>query len=233
MAPFPVVILAHTCGGNGPYTLDWAARLTSAGYAVLAVDSNTPRGTLNNCNAEGRVTSDDMVLDVAAAIAHLRGVPAVTADRVGVMGFSFGGGAVLRIASAAYRRKLGADVSAVRAVASLYPPCRNPHPSPVTARNWHNLYDDITIPTVVLLGALDTETIPGYCTTPIDRLRKRGQPIRYTLFADTTHGFDMSNMGLDGQVRPGGHLYRYSPDATEAAWREVKALFDRELMTTH
>ena len=103
-------------------------------------------------------------------------------------------------------------------------------PSPVVQRHWDNLDDDITIPTLVLLGALETETIPGYCTALVNRLRKKGQPIGYTLFPDATHGFDMSNMSRNGRVRAGVTCTGTVQPSPQAAWRGVKAMFDRELM---
>lgn len=61
----------------------------------------------------------------------------------------------------------------------------------------------------------------------------RGQPIQYKVYPNTTHGFDSPGAGLQGRQiyhgTRGPFLYRYNPDATEDAWREVEALFNRHL----
>jgi dienelactone hydrolase len=231
--PFPAVVLLHTCGGVGPHLYNWAQRLTQAGYVALIVDSNTPRGVTSNCQgAYAPVTLDDVAGDASAALAHLRTLAFVQRDRLGVIGFSWGAMASIRLAGASYQQRLVHGAEGLRAIASFYPGCGSDSPNPA-AQATYKWGDDIITPVMLLLGAIDDESPPQFCTGKADRLRARGQPILYKVYANTTHSFDSPIWGLQGrEIRHGTRgpfLYRYNPDATEDAWHEVRALFDRHL----
>ena len=231
--PFPAVILLPTCGGMAPHVLDWAERLTKAGYVALTVESNMPRGIAVSCNRNPRVKYDDVAADAAAALEHLRNLPLVKRDSIGLMGFSYGAGAGLRLASGSYRKRMGLAMEGLRAIASFYPRCY-PSGEEYVARGARreNLTGDIVTPTMLLLGAKDDESAASECVTRVDRISRDGKPISYKLYPDTTHAFDDARNGIQGRSIPsdrGSFFYRYSPQATEDAWIEVKALFDREL----
>ncbi len=231
--PFPAVVLLHTCGGVGPPLYSWAQRFTQAGYVALIVDSNTPRGVISNCQgASAPVTLDDVAADASAALAHLRTLPFVQRDRLAVIGFSWGAMASIRLAGASYQQRLAHGAEGLRAIASFYPGCGSDSQHPV-AQASYQWGDDIVTPIMLFLGAIDDESPPHFCTDKAERLRARGQPIQYKVYPNTTHSFDASIWGLQGrQIHHGTRgpfLYRYNPDATDDAWREVKALFDRHL----
>ena len=221
--PFPAVVLMHTCGGVQPHIYDWAGRLTAAGYAVLIVDSNSPRNVSDNClPANAAVISLDTVAgDAAAALAHLRTLSWVRSDRIAVMGFSFGAMASLRLAGAAYQERLASGANGLRAVIAFYPNCAG------------NLSGDVVAPTWLFLGAIDTEAPPALCTTIADQLKARGHPIDYKLYPNTTHAFDYAVFGLQGREiyhgTRGPFLYRYNPEATEDAWRVTQDFLNRRL----
>jgi len=233
--PFPAVVLLHTCGGVGPHLYDWAQRLAQAGYVALIVDSHTPRGVTSNCQgAYAPVTLDDVATDASAALAHLRTLAFVQRNSLGVIGFSAGAMASIRLAGASYQRRLAHGTEGLRAIASFYPGCGTDSPNPA-AQAMSQWGDDIVTPVMLFLGASDDESPPHFCTGKAEQLRARGQPILYKVYPNTTHSFDSPLWGLQGrQIRHGTRgpfLYRYNPDATEDAWREVKAMFDRHLKT--
>jgi len=232
--PFPAVVLMHTCGGIGQHIHDWAGRLTEVGYVALVVDSNGVRGVPNNCQgADAKVTVDEVAADAARALAHLRAQPWVDGERLAVMGFSFGAMAALRLSGESYQRRLADGVTGLRAVVFFYGACGTDSSSLAANQSSNNLADDIVTPTLMLLGGLDTETPPRFCTAKADRLRERGQPIAYKLYPDATHSFDSSRWGTEGRwIRHGQRgpfLYRYSAEATEDSWNEIQAFFARHL----
>jgi dienelactone hydrolase len=79
--PFPAVILAHSCGGQGPHTDAWSARLVKWGYVVLAPDSFTPRGTKAVCTTPNVVTPNMRVADIAGALDFPRDAAGSTKGR--------------------------------------------------------------------------------------------------------------------------------------------------------
>lgn len=232
--PFPAVILMHTCGGVGAHIYDWAERLTRAGYVALVLDVFSPRGIKNNCNKpawQADVSLDAANGDAIAAIAHLRKLPIIDADRIGIAGFSFGAIAAIKLGNEAYRNRLG-GAPGLKAIAFFYGSCATPSPN-AQARAAYEWPADIGIPVMAFLGGIDNDTPAQPCAEAAERLRVAGAPVAYKIYPETTHAFDEPAYGTIGRNIMAGtrgpFLYRYNPDATEDAWREMKVLFDREL----
>jgi dienelactone hydrolase len=228
--PFPAIVLLPTCGGMQSHVFDWAERLIREGYVTLLVETNTARGTLSNCVRPPVVRYDEQLADAVAAVVHLRTLSFVQRDRIGVAGFSFGGGVALRMASAAHQGYMGLEPGSLRVVASFYPWCNE------SGREWDTrgiptdgLAPDIVTPTMIFIGADDDETPARACSERADRLRAQGRPISYKVYPETTHAFDGPEFGIQGRRMPRGYFYRYNPVATEDAWRELRTLFAREL----
>ena len=101
----PAVVFLHGCGGlfdrmSGfiePGERDWAAELTRRGYVVLMVDSFAPRNQGEQCSPRSRDPElyRKRPRDAYGALLFLQTQPFVRPDRVGVIGWSQGGGAVL------------------------------------------------------------------------------------------------------------------------------------------
>ena len=94
--PFPAVLLVtgsgaqdrdQTLAGHKPFLL-LADALTRAGTAVLRVDD---RGVGGSAGSTADSTYDDLVADVGAGLAYLRGRAEVDPARVGLLGHSEGG----------------------------------------------------------------------------------------------------------------------------------------------
>ena len=232
--PFPAVVLEHTCGGVAGHLYDWAMRFTRNGYVVMIIDSLTPRGLSDNCLPahEATVSVDDVNGDIAAAFAHLRSLPIVKADALGLVGFSFGAIASVKLAGAAYQARVPGGVPGLRAIALLYGDCIN-GPTDAAHQQTYAWANDFVVPVYAFLGGIDNEALAERCVASAERLKARGLDVRYKVYADTTHGFDQQGFGTEGRNvyhgTRGPFFYRYNPQATEDAWGEIKAMFDREL----
>jgi dienelactone hydrolase len=187
--PFPAIVLLHTCGGVRGHLYDWANRLAAAGYASLIVDSFTPRGGRACSIPYFPATLDEVAEDAHAALEHLRNRPGIDGRRVGVMGFSYGASAALRLASPRYHRGLRRFGAAV----SFYPICA-PYPGSAPERS-NNLLGDVDTPTLILMGEADTDTpsVVANCVAGVDRLRRGGRPVAIKLFPGAGHVFDVSH----------------------------------------
>ena len=215
--PHPAVVLLPTCGGIGRAFQHWTSVLRRAGYVVLAVDSLGPRGHGNVCDSLA-VSVDDVAADALGAAAHLRKLPLVDRDRIYGMGFSYGGMALLRTASAGYLARQRNPMP-FRAIAAFYPHCQpRPGAGPAAAQAQLNLFGDVATPVHLLLGGADTESPAHLCTGRAADLRREGRPISYTVLEGATHGFDMTS-SVAG--------YRYDPDAVARSEREVLDFFAR------
>ncbi len=98
----PGVVVIHENRGLNPYIEDVARRLAVAGFVAFAPDALTPLGGYPGNDDEGRVLQrqrdpEEMTEDFVAAVHFLRDHPDTT-DRVGAVGFCFGGSMVLELA---------------------------------------------------------------------------------------------------------------------------------------
>ena len=213
--PFPAIVLLHSCGGVGRHTPGWAVRLKVAGYASVVVDSFTPRGN-SACLIPTYfpATLDQVTQDAFAALSWLRGRTDIDPDRIGVMGFSYGASAALRTSSARYRK--GAPGGGFRAAAAYYPLCVSPSPDwpPAAQERSNNLLDDIATPTLILMGANDSDTpnVAQNCASKVARLARQGEPIAIHLYPNAGHVFDVNQ-----------------PAAAAAAFEDLKAFLAQNL----
>jgi len=97
-APFPGVLLIHENRGLDEHIRDVARRLAAEGFFVLAVDQLSRQGGTSSFAAPedaaaafGSVGDEDVVQDLEAAASYLRSHPSVETDRIGVLGFGWGG----------------------------------------------------------------------------------------------------------------------------------------------
>ena len=128
----PAMVLLHGCGG--PYNargglsqrmLDHTALLHRQGMNVLVLDSLTPRGERELCTQKmgtRQVTMLQRRLDTLAAVAWLAAHARVDAKRIGLLGWSNGGSAVLSTTNERHAELAAAAVKPSFAVA-FYPGC--------------------------------------------------------------------------------------------------------------
>jgi carboxymethylenebutenolidase len=105
--PYPAVLIIHENRGLLDHFKDVARRLAKQGYVGFALDLLSPEGgtakftDLAQASAALAQTPPERHVETMnAAVRHLQGLPAVRPDRVGTMGFCFGGGMVWRLATA-------------------------------------------------------------------------------------------------------------------------------------
>jgi carboxymethylenebutenolidase len=114
----PAVVIIHENQGLLDHFRDVARRLAKIGYVALATDLlSTAGGTdkiADSAEASTRLaqTPPEVLVSMpAAAVRYLQSLPAVRADRIGAMGFCFGGGITWRLVT---------QVPALHAAAPFY-----------------------------------------------------------------------------------------------------------------
>ena len=120
--PFPAVLVMHSCGGITDSHRAWAGRLVGWGYAALIVDSFGPRNQRRTCDCDDCIPARVRAQDAHNAATYLRTLPNIQADRIGIVGFSHGGGATLW---AAIDERIPVDRGGrpFQAAVAYYPPC--------------------------------------------------------------------------------------------------------------
>jgi dienelactone hydrolase len=191
-APAAAVIAMHGCGGvltrQGNIAAreqDWSAYLAGLGYVVLLVDSFSPRGYHEICTRRERpIRTRDRVDDAEDALVWLAGQPGIDPRRIGLLGWSHGGGAVLEAAATAARAKGSNDALDFRTAVAFYPGCR-------TALSRADYLP--RLPLLILVGEADDWTAARPCAELARKLADLGLPVEGILYPNAHHGFDSPN----------------------------------------
>lgn len=103
----PGVVVIHENRGLVEHIKDVARRIAKAGYVSLAVDLASPAGGTAKFSDPAEVTTllgktppEQLVAMLNTAVRYLQGDPSVRRDRIGAIGFCFGGGMTWRLATA-------------------------------------------------------------------------------------------------------------------------------------
>ena len=199
--PFPALVLLHGCGGPQPGNALWAAELNTWGYVTLEVHSFFGRGVNEICTNSSKVTVSERVTDAYAALDHLRTLPLVDKDRIGVMGWSHG---AIVVQSVLWEHRRINEPRFKTGVA-MYPSC-----------NRTTLY----APMLVIVGSADDWTPSWRCA-----IYSNDDKVELHIYEGIWHSFDNP-----GPMRTYlGHQVGYSHDATMRARKEVKEFLGRTL----
>jgi len=214
--PYPAVLVFMEIFGVNSHIRDVTQRMAREGYVALAIDyyHRTAPGMELGYTQEDiqkgfahakQTTTQGLLADIQAAINYLRSRPDVRGDRIGCIGFCFGG-------HVAY---LAATATDIKATASFYGggiAVESPGGGPPTVERTKNIQGAI----LCLFGTQDAMIPPDQVEKIESELKKhsiRHKVLRY----DAGHGFFCDQRAS------------YHAPSAQAAWEEVKAFFDREL----
>ncbi|TMI76819.1 MAG: dienelactone hydrolase family protein [Bacillati bacterium ANGP1] len=104
--PAPGIVVIHENRGLLEHFKDVCRRLAKLGYVALTVDlASAEGGTAKYSDLAqvtailGRTPPEQLVAMLNAGVAYLQGLPSVRKDRIGAVGFCFGGGMTWRLAT--------------------------------------------------------------------------------------------------------------------------------------
>lgn len=222
----PAVVFMHGCTGllqNGnpdARSMQWERVLTKMGFVVLMVDSFTGRGVQNMCEP---AKFDERIytarpFDAIAALQYLQAQSFVDPSRIGIVGWSQGGGTVLTLVSDdALRSRNG-----FKAAVAIYPDRCNG--MMIDRQEWSTM-----MPLLVVLGGRDNWTPSAPCMTAL-----QNEPeVQFKVYPNAYHDFDWPNKRM--QQLP---LYRTTaviptvgedPAARKDALKFVSAFLQRNL----
>ena len=215
----PALLLVH--GGPGGQTTRaynvLAQFLANHGYVVLGINNRGSSGY-----GKAYFAADDgkhgrePLWDCVDGKSFLQTLDYVDAQRIGIMGGSYGG--YMTVAALAFQPeefKVGVDIFGVtnwlRTLESI-PPYRESFRealyqeigNPATQRDFlvetSPLFhaDKITKPLMVLQGANDPRVIKAESDDIVAAVRKNGVPVEYVVFDDEGHGFSKKENQIEG-----------------------------------
>jgi dienelactone hydrolase len=119
---YPAVVVVHTIGGYRDANEGYAvAELRKSGFATLTYDSFASRGTTGMAMSGSPGYLPAGVADAYAALRLLASEPRIDADRIAILGFSFGGEVAHLTAFERLRSALSPGPSRFAAHVAFYP----------------------------------------------------------------------------------------------------------------
>jgi dienelactone hydrolase len=225
--PFPAIVALHGCGGllkGGALVAReavWAELLTSHGYVVLFPDSFGPRNVATDCEGNVRAWAERSY-DAYGALRYLQTQPFVIGERIGVMGWSHGGGTVIfTIAPDSSARPADLPKGDFRAAVAFYPAwCSR------LLADWKP-----AIPFLLEIGAQDDSIQPEPCIERVKSAQAAGAPMQMKVYDGAVHDFDWPGDKLHTITSPSGKVAHYgvTEDARADALARVLAFFDSRL----
>jgi len=205
--PFPAVVYLHGCSGLSPNARNrMAALITGWGYVSMVVDSFTTRGIKESCDHLMLMPSRQA--DALGALLYLSKLGFVDPKRVAVVGSSQGGIVALQLASTHPVDLFSIpDDLKFKAAVAYYPLC-----SVAT--------DQLTIPSLILIGELDDWTPAKDCQRWMERRAGKGAPVRLVIYPGAYHAFEFPNPG-DGK-QSFGHWVKYDAEAADRSILEAR-----------
>ena len=226
--PFPAVVALHGCtglfakqGNLKPRELAWGQLLTSSGYVVLFPDSFGPRQVSSDCQGYVRAWAERS-FDAYGALIYLQAQSYVIGDRIGLMGWSHGGGTTMFVVSPNnVARPHDLPEGDFRAAVAFYPA-------------WCQfLGEDWTpkIPLLLEVGMQDDSTLPKLCIAKVNLAVERGSPAQIKSYDHAVHDFDWPDDAPHTITSPSGNVTHYGVDekARADALIRVHEFFDAYL----
>lgn len=187
-APCPAVIVVHGTMGIDARGSFYRQAILKAGIAFFEVDFRTGVYT----NATNRPQNETFVPMAFAALKELRKVAAIDPGRIGIMGFSLGGGVTVRTAFENNRKMWLGDEQGFAAHAAFYPVCK-----PIEKRLEESGGGLTKAPMIIFYGTEDAygegTAVPGF-----KRLlaQKYGFELTTVEYSGVHHGFNRNEPPL-------------------------------------
>jgi carboxymethylenebutenolidase len=173
--PYPGVVVVHENRGLLEHYKDVCRRFAKAGYAALAIDLAAPAGgtarfsdSAQVATTLGQMPPEQIVSMCNDAVPRIKAAPGVRQDRIGTVGWCFGGGVVWRFVTANPELK---------AAVPFYGP--NPPIDDVPK---------IKAAILAIYGALDTRIDAGIPAIR-EAMQKAGVTFDIQIYPDANHAF--------------------------------------------
>ena len=199
--PFAAIVVIHEWWGLNDWVKEQASKLADQGYLALAVDFYRGKVATTHDQAHelSRTSPSRVVRDARAAFAYLQSRPDVKKDRIGAIGWCWGGGYSLQLAIE--EPTLAADVINYGDLSASSDELKK-----------------IKAPILGLFGAHDQGITPDDVKKFGEELDKLGKKADITIYPDAGHGFQNPVNGAG-----------YKPEDTADAWSKILMFFARHL----
>ena len=181
--PFPLVIGVAGSLDWGTHHLEYLEMLRAAGIATLQLQSFSSRGISSTVGSQVEVTTAMMVLDSYKALDEISKDQRILNDKIGIMGWSLGGGVALFSGWLPLIEKISPENN-FAAHLSIYPPCIAQPENPKFTQS----------PMHILIGELDDWVPAQACEEFVQDAETVGSVIGLTIFKNSHHSFDRQSL---------------------------------------
>ncbi|MEQ1918367.1 MAG: dienelactone hydrolase family protein [Elusimicrobiota bacterium] len=203
----PGVLVVHEWRGHGPYARKRAEQLAKLGFTAFAVDMYG-KGVYAKDHEEAGKLAGVFFADRAlmrrralAGLEQLRKLPFVEQDKLGAIGYCFGGTTVLELARAG---------TALKGVVSFHGNLATPVPATETPK----------ASILVLHGADDNFVNPGVPGF-LEEMRKSKADWQFVQYGGAVHSFTVVEAGTDTAKG-----MAYNKEADRRSWDAMHSFFD-------
>jgi carboxymethylenebutenolidase len=213
---YPAVVVIQEIWGVNSHIQSVTERLPSQGYvgfapALFHREGRMTLGLYEEMETAlarlGHCTDANIIADVKAAVAYAKAQPFVDPQRIGIVGFCFGG----RVSYQAACNVPDLKAAVVFYGGRILQPLGGAGPAPVEQTA------NITAPVLGLFGEQDGNPSPADVAKIEDELTKHGKTHDFHMYPGCGHGFH-----CDGRAS-------YRPEAAKDAWAKTMAWFDKYL----
>lgn len=203
--PMPAVVIVHGSAGVDSRGKFYAEALNAAGIATLEIDMWAARGWLGGVLGRPQGALETLP-DAYGALNFLAGLPNIDPERIGIMGFSWGGVVAMLTATSPYTDQYAEELNGLRFAAHVahYPVCWIYNLAPGYGFNTFT-----GAPVLIQAGELDDYDTPEICPTLVQSLEK--DFISVKMYKNATHAWDrlqpattvtdpVSHLGAGGEV---------------------------------
>jgi len=212
---YPAVVVIQEIWGVNSHIQFLTDRFPSQGYVGLAPAMFHREGPMTiglhdemppALERMGHCTDDGILADVRAAVDYLKAQPFVDPNRIGIVGFCFGGRVSYLSACNIPDLKAASVYYGGRILAALGD---GASPLEQTA--------NIGCPILGLFGEEDQNPTPADVETIAAELKKQGKTYEFHMYPGCGHGFNCNARGS------------YRPESARDAWGKTMAWFDQYL----
>ena len=213
---YPAVVVIQEIWGVNSHIQSVTDRLPSQGYvgfapALFHREGRMTLGLYEEMETAlarlGRCTDANIIADVKAAVAYVKSQPFADPQRIGIVGFCFGG----RVSYQAACNVPDLKAAVVFYGGRILQPLGGAGPAPIEQTA------NIAAPVLGLFGEQDGNPSPADVAKIEDELTKHGKTHEFHMYPGCGHGFH-----CDGRAS-------YRPEAAKDAWAKTMAWFDKYL----
>ncbi len=184
--PVPAMVIIHGSGGIAEgREFEYAKLLAENGIASLVLDYYQARGVDADTNYMKKVmsvTEVDLIVDAFSSLKVLSTHPAIDSEKIGIMGFSYGGMAARYALNQQMKDLLAPDVIPFAAHVDFYGPC---HQSLIT--------NAVTgAPYLSLRGGKDASNDLAVCKDVEVVIQNNGSSVETHIYPDAGHAWENS-----------------------------------------